>query len=102
MTCFAGHVVGLKEPREYAIEAWQSKKWSFDMLPFMPETFEYKVSADKKKMYKDLTDMIKNGNFDYIINACDSDREGNHIFELFYMQSKCKLPVKRYFAIFIN
>lgn len=98
MTCFAGHVIGLKEPREYAIEAWQSKTWSFDMLPFMPETFEYKVSSDKKKMYKDLTDMIKNGNYDYIINACDSDREGNHIFELFYMYSKCKLPVKRFWT----
>ena len=98
MTCFAGHVIGLKEPREYNIEAWQNSKWSFDMLPFMPNEFEYKVSNDKKKMYKDLTDMLKNGNFDYIINACDADREGNHIFELFYMYSKCNLPVKRFWA----
>ena len=98
MTCFAGHVIGLKEPREYDIEAWQSSKWSFDMLPFMPLEFEYKVSADKKKMYADLTNMIENGNFDYIINACDNDREGNHIFELFYRYSKCDLPVKRFWA----
>ena len=97
-TSFAGHIIRLKEPREYKNELWQQKKWSYDMLPMIPDNFEYTVASDKTKMYKELTDKLKNGNYDYIINACDPDREGNHIFQLFYDYSKCKLPIKRFWT----
>lgn len=98
---FAGHVIGLKNPRDYGIVNgidWGNKLWNENMIPMIPNQFLYQVSPDKRKMYKELTDEINSGNYDYIINACDPDREGNHIFQLFYNFSKCKLPIKRFWT----
>ena len=98
---FAGHCVGLQNPKEYGVykgKDWSSKKWSWDMLPIIPDEFRYKVIADKQKMYRDLKNKLDIGHYDYIINACDPDREGNHIFHLFYMLTGCKLPVKRFWT----
>ena len=101
ITNFAGHVVGLKNPRDYGVyngKDWAEKKWNWGMLPIMPDKFLYKVSDDKTKMYNDLKNQIDLGNYDYIINACDPDREGNHIFQLFYDLSGCTLPIKRFWT----
>jgi len=101
ITNFAGHVVGLQNPRDYGVykgKDWADKKWSWDMLPIIPDDFLYKVSPDKIKMYQDLKNKIELGNYDYIINACDPDREGNHIFQLFYDLSGCTLPIKRFWT----
>lgn len=98
---FAGHVIGLKNPRDYGVVNgvdWANKHWNEDMIPMIPDKFLYQVSADKRVMYKELTDEIKYGNYDYIINACDPDREGNHIFQLFYDFAKCTLPIKRFWT----
>lgn len=101
ITNFAGHVVGLKNPRDYGVyngRDWDEKKWNWGMLPIMPDKFLYKVSSDKTKMFNDLKGKIELGDYDYIINACDPDREGNHIFQLFYNLSGCKLPIKRFWT----
>lgn len=98
---FAGHIIGLKNPKDYGVVDgvdWSNKLWNKDMIPMIPNKFLYQVSSDKKAMYRDLTNEIASGNYDYIINACDPDREGNHIFQLFYNYSKCKLPIKRFWT----
>lgn len=98
---FAGHVVGLKNPRDYGIVDgidWSEKIWNENMIPMIPNKFLYKVSSDKTSMFRDLKKEANSGNYDYIINACDPDREGNHIFQLFYDQAGCKLPVKRFWT----
>lgn len=98
---FAGHVIGLKNPRDYGVVNgidWGNKLWNESMIPMIPDKFLYQVSADKKQMYRDLKNEIDSGDYDYIINACDPDREGNHIFQLFYDYAKCKLPVKRFWT----
>ncbi len=98
---FAGHIIGLKNPKDYGVVDgvdWSNKLWNEDMIPMIPNKFLYQVSSDKKAMYRDLTNEIASGNYDYIINACDPDREGNHIFQLFYNYSKCKLPIKRFWT----
>jgi len=98
---FAGHVVGLKNPRDYGVVDgvdWSNKRWNPDMIPMIPDEFLYQVAPDKKSMFKSLMQEANSGQYDYIINACDPDREGNHIFELFYRQSKCTLPVKRFWT----
>ena len=82
---FAGHVVGLKNPKEYGVVNgvdWAEKKWNEDMIPMIPNKFLYKVSNDKKNMFQELMTEANSGKYDYIINACDPDREGNHIFQL--------------------
>ena len=98
---FVGHIIGLKNPKDYGVVDgvdWSNKLWNEDMIPMIPNKFLYQVSSDKKAMYRDLTNEIASGNYDYIINACDPDREGNHIFQLFYNYSKCTLPIKRFWT----
>lgn len=94
---FAGHTMQLKSPGDYN-DRWGEKKWSLDMLPMIPSQFEYKVSSDKVSLFKRIKDKIKYGNYDFIINACDPDREGEHIFNSFIESIGCKLPCKRFWT----
>ena len=94
---FAGHTMGLAEPGDYKSE-WGEKKWHWGMVPIIPDNFKYKVSSDKVKMYNDLKYKIKTGHYDYLINACDPDREGQAIFQYFIDHVGCKLPVKRFWT----
>ena len=93
--CFRGHVVGLMEPREYSSGQW-ANSWSWEILPFNPTQFQYK--ATNQSLFKEIKEKLEKGNYDYLINACDPEREGNHIFQLFYMYSGCKLPCKRFWT----
>ena len=94
---FAGHTMTLAEPGDYKAE-WGEKKWSWDMLPIVPDNFKCKVSPDKVKLYKELKYKLDTGKYDYVINACDPDREGQAIFQYFYEHTGCKLPVKRFWT----
>lgn len=94
-TAFVGHVVELKEPHEYHAE-W--KKWSLDLLPMMPTKYEFRVKKSAYKVYKDIEKLIKNNDYDFIINACDAGMEGENIFYSFYKNAKCTLPVKRFWT----
>ncbi|PLS19703.1 type IA DNA topoisomerase [Bacillus sp. M6-12] len=89
---FAGHTMTLQEPQEYNKD-WE--KWNLAVLPMIPDKFKYKPTKDKYAMYKDIKETIKVGEYDYIINACDPGREGQHIFFSFYDSIGVKLPVKR-------
>lgn len=99
---FAGHTMSLCEPGDYKPE-WGAKQWTWDMLPMVPNVWKSKVSADKKKMYNDIRNKILSNNYDYIINACDPDREGQAIFQYVYdymeLTEKIKLPpIKRFWT----
>ena len=89
---FVGHTMTLLAPEEYHSE-WA--EWKIETLPLIPETFKYKPTADKEKIYKELKHQIETGGYDYLINCCDPGREGQHIFHNFYQTIGCKLPVKR-------
>ena len=95
-SAFVGHVVALKEPDEYK-EEW-GKPWRVEVLPMIPEPFEYKPSKSAYDVFKQVRDKIKTGKYDYLINACDAGREGELIFQAFYDAIGCKLPVKRLWA----
>ncbi|MGE7666065.1 DNA topoisomerase [Ureibacillus composti] len=92
---FVGHVVELKEPHEYKPE-W--KKWNLDVLPMIPERYEFRVKKSAYKVYKDLEQTLKSNHYDFIINACDAGMEGENIFYSFYKRVGCKLPVKRFWT----
>lgn len=94
---FAGHTMTLAEPKDYKPE-WGEKKWHWGMLPIVPDNFKCKVSSDKVKMYNDLKNKLMTGHYDYVINACDPDREGQAIFQYFIDHVGCKLPVKRFWT----
>lgn len=94
---FAGHTLELKKPGEYNPE-WGKKIWDWDMIPMIPNEFEYKVSKEKINLYNRLKNKIETGHYDFIVNACDPDREGEHIFRSFMEKTNCKLPCKRFWT----
>ena len=91
---FHGHLMTLKDPEEYD-PAWEDR-YNTSILPMIPQTFAYKAE-DKSSVSKLLT-QIKSGKYDYLINACDAGREGEHIFWSFYETVGLKLPVKRFWS----
>lgn len=95
-TAFVGHVCGLSMPEDYE-ESW-GKPWRPDVLPMIPSKFKITVKDNVKDVYSQVSDKIKNGNYDYVICGTDAGREGELIFKLFYDKSNCKLPVKRFWA----
>lgn len=94
-TSFVGHVVELKEPHEYKGE-W--KKWNLNVLPMIPERYEFRVKKSAFKVYKEIEQTLKTNRYDFIINACDAGMEGENIFYSFYKRVGCKLPVKRFWT----
>lgn len=91
-TALSGHICGYAEIKDY--DAWKDYTWAEMPLPLIPATWKINVNKDKKKMYKDLSDMIKANGYDGFIVATDADREGNAIFAL--LESKMKLKGKFY------
>ncbi|RHW37634.1 type IA DNA topoisomerase [Lysinibacillus yapensis] len=92
---FVGHVVELKEPHEYKPE-W--KKWKLEVLPMIPEKYEFRVKKSAYKVYKEIEQLLKSNHYDFIINACDAGMEGENIFYSFYKRVGCRLPVKRFWT----
>lgn len=91
---FHGHLMALKSPEEYDI-VWEDRR-DTSILPMIPKKFTYK--AEDVKSVKKLMSTINSGGYDYLINACDAGREGEHIFWSFYEANGLKLPVKRFWA----
>lgn len=90
---FHGHLMELKMPEDYDA----SLTWSNTAaLPIIPAKFEYKA-ADPESVKK-LLSVIKGKKYDFLINACDAGREGEHIFWSFYESQHLTLPVKRFWA----
>lgn len=89
---FVGHTMGLKMPGDYKKE-WEKR--SMQNLPMIPSPFEYQPVDDKKKIFNELKREVHSGKYDYVINACDPGREGQHIFFSFYDAIGAPLPVKR-------
>lgn len=88
---FHGHLMELKAPEDY------NPDWSdWNTLPIIPDEFAYKVKDAKS--VQALASKIKAGNYDFLVNACDAGREGEHIFFSFYETLGLTLPVKRFWA----
>ena len=87
---FHGHLMGLAAPADYH-EEW--RKWDLAALPLIPDAFKY-LPVDKKSV-DIIMAKIKGGHYDFLVNACDAEREGEHIFWSFYEANKLTLPVKR-------
>lgn len=95
-TAFRGHFMELKEPNDYKQE-W-GKPWNINVLPMIPDKFEFSVKEDCKADFIKIKKMLKENDYDFVVNACDAGREGEAIFWTFYNNSNCNLPVKRLWA----
>src|SRR3954452_23744824 len=93
ITWAVGHLVGLAPPDDYDPKL---KKWRFADLPILPDKF--KLVPNDEKSRKQLTAvhrLIKRGDVDQIVNACDAGREGELIFAYIYETAGVQKPIKR-------
>ena len=83
-----GHLFSLADIEDYTPSA--SSKWTMDNLPCFPEKFKFglKKNADKvvdsgvEKQFNTIKYLCNRGDVDTIVNAGDSDREGEIIVRL--------------------
>ena len=87
-----GHLVELKEPKEYNKE-WE--KWSLNSLPIIPEKYEDKVVSKVYPQFNAVKKIFNDPQVTMIYNACDAEREGSNIFYSIYKMTKVRKPVKR-------
>ncbi|MEG0473411.1 MAG: DNA topoisomerase III [Solibacillus sp.] len=85
-----GHLVELKEPKEYRKE-WTS--WNLASLPILPIKYEHKVSYDKKVQFTFIKKLFNDSTVSTIINGCDCDREGSNIFYSIHTMTGAKNKV---------
>lgn len=90
ITWAIGHLLGLAEPDHYDPKY---KRWNFQDLPIMPDSFKIIASRRTKDQLKVIGELAKQ--CDSIINACDAGREGQYIFALIEQYWKWKKPVQR-------
>jgi len=93
VTWAVGHLVGLAEPEAYDERL---KKWRFADLPIIPKEFQLVPNDPKaKKQLQIVHRLIRDGDVELIVNACDAGREGELIFAYLYQTAKTKKPVQR-------
>ncbi len=92
-----GHLVGLKDFEDYDPRL---KRWQLEHLPFFPEEFQLKVSADAagRKQYGVIKNLFRNG--DELICATDAGREGELIFR--YLQILAGAVRKPFFRLWLS
>jgi DNA topoisomerase III len=93
VTWAVGHLVQLAEPDEYDPKY---KKWRMADLPIVPERFKLVVRDERsRKQMSVITRLLKRGDVDGVVNACDAGREGELIFAWTYEKAGARKPVQR-------
>lgn len=93
VTWCIGHLVELSMPEDYDPAL---KRWTWDSLPIIPSPFTLKVtSSSTKSQFQVVKRLLHDQRIIEVVNACDSGREGELIFDLVYRLSGCKKPVLR-------
>lgn len=87
-----GHLVGLYSPNDYDEKY---KKYSFELLPIIPETFKFKLNESTAAQFKVLKDLMSRSDVDELVCATDAGREGECIFRYVYNYARCRKPFKR-------
>lgn len=81
-----GHLFSLYDIEQYQEDYDSNKKynWTLDNLPFFPTQFRFGLSKDDGviKQFKIIRSLINRDDVDTIINAGDSDREGEIIIRI--------------------
>lgn len=88
-----GHLFTLYEPGDYKGEEW--KKWDIKALPIIPREFMIKPTKAGYEKYSSIKKLINSGDFDVVIHAGDSAREGELIIDEILSASGNKLPELR-------
>ena len=87
-----GHLVS---PMDAAGYDPNYKKWRYDDLPILPESFRYVLVKDKADAFHNLKRLMNREDVTELVNACDAGREGELIFRLVYEMAGCQKPFSR-------
>jgi len=87
ITWCVGHLVTMSYPDAYDEKF---KRWSFDTIPFLPETFKYEVIESSKRQYTIVSSLMKRPDVSTIYVCTDSGREGEYIYRLVEQMSGVK------------
>lgn len=74
-----GHLVTMSYPDKYDEKL---KRWSFDTLPFLPDTFLYEVIPSAEKQFNIVKGLLNRQDVETIYVCTDSGREGEYIYRL--------------------
>ena len=85
-----GHLFSLCDVEEYQPTPQKSKKWTLDNLPCFPQKFKFRlirkqngeVDEGAKSQFEIIKQILNRKDVDKIVNAGDSDREGEIIIRL--------------------
>lgn len=84
-----GHLVEIKDFKELGY----ADKWDLNTLPFLPHSFDLKISKGAEKQFKVIKDLFNRS--EKIICATDAGREGELIFRYIYNLSKTDKTFER-------
>jgi DNA topoisomerase-3 len=87
-----GHLVSFADAALYD-ECF--KKWRYEDLPIIPESWRLTVPPDKRERFDTLRTLLRSEEVSEVINACDAGREGELIFRTVYHLAGCTKPMKR-------
>lgn len=79
VTWCVGHLVTMSYPEVYDEKF---RRWSFDTIPFIPDTFRYEVIDSVKKQFGIVSGLLNRADVDTIYVCTDSGREGEYIYRL--------------------
>ncbi len=85
VTWCVGHLVTMSYPEVYDESL---KRWSFDTLPFLPDTFRYEIIPSVKKQFNTVSRLLNREDVDTIYVCTDSGREGEYIYRLVDQMAK--------------
>ncbi len=84
-----GHLLTLKMPGDIDIKY---KKWDLNTLPFEFDNIPLEVNKSVSEQYKIVESLVKRDDIEEVVNACDSDREGDLIFRNLYHYVGKRVP----------
>lgn len=86
-----GHLAGLADASHYG----DFKKWRYEDLPILPETWETVIAPDKKEPFNTLKTLMHRKDVTELVCATDAGREGELIFRFVYEKTGCEKPFRR-------
>ena len=87
-----GHLVSFADAGRYDE---RFRKWRYEDLPILPETWQYIIPDEKKQQFDILCSLMEHPDVTGLICATDAGCEGELIFRFVYQMAGCKKPFKR-------
>ena len=92
VTWCVGHLVTMSYPEAYDASM---KKWAYDTLPFLPDTFLYEIIPGVSKQFDVVCGLLNRDDVDTIYICTDSGREGEYIYRLVDQMAQVPAAKKR-------